>query len=61
MSWSLIEGMDNFFIKYFRNQEFCLTLAERTASFIKMVIKKAVELGVDVILLNGNLVSKQTS
>jgi len=26
-----------------------------------MVIKKAVELGVDAILLNGNLVSQQTS
>ena len=54
-------GMGNLFIKYFKNQEFCLALAERTTSFIKMVIKKAVELWVDAILLNGDLASQQTS
>jgi len=54
-------GMENLLIKYFKNQVFCLTLAERITSFIKMVIKKAVELEVDAILLNGNLASQQTS
>jgi len=54
-------GMDNLFIKYFENQEFCLALAERTTSFIKMVIKKAIESGEDAILLKGDLASQLTS
>jgi len=54
-------GVDNLLIKYFINQEFFLALAERITSFIKMIIKKAVELEVDAILLNGNLASQQTS
>lgn len=60
MSWSLMGGMDNLLIKYFKNQEFYLPLTERTTSFIKMIIKKTVELVVDAILPNNNLASQQT-
>ncbi|GAG49081.1 unnamed protein product [marine sediment metagenome] len=40
MSWSLMGGMDNLLIKYFKNQEFCLALTERTIFFKKWLLEK---------------------
>jgi len=61
MSWFLRGGMQNLFMDFIANPDLVHRLAQVVVQWQKAVIDRFVEIGVDVIVVNGDLASTQAT